>query len=71
MQLKEVQSSTIKKVGYDEASKTLTIQFNSGTYEYKNVEKQIYESLMNAESKGKFVATQIKSKYEYSKIKTL
>ena len=66
MELKEVVSSNINKVGYD--NNTLYVQYKSGvTYKYKNFPQNLYESFLEAESKGKFMNSEVKGKYEYEK----
>ncbi len=64
-----VQSSNITSVGYEESSQTLEVEFkNGGIYQYYDVPQREYEGLMNAPSKGKYLAYQIKGRYRYSKI---
>lgn len=66
MELKQVQSSNIKAIGYE--GKKLIIQYNSGaTYVYNNVPRALFEALTNAESKGKFVNENIKSFFDFIK----
>ena len=69
MKMSPVESSHIKAVGYDEATNTLAIEFSQATYEYYNVPKIVYDELMNALSKGSYIATRIAKAYNYSKIK--
>ena len=65
-----VESSNLASVGFDEATKTLEIQFHSGgIYEYDDVEKEIYDELMNAESKGRYFMGQIRGEYDFSRVK--
>jgi hypothetical protein len=65
-----VESSNIASVGYNEVLKTLEIQFHSGgIYEYYDVEKEIYEALMNAESHGRYFMSMIRGAYSYSRIR--
>lgn len=64
MKLTEVKSSNVKRIGYDEPTKTLFVEFSGGVYGYKDVEKKVYEDLMAADSKGSFVAREIKGRYE-------
>ena len=65
-----VSSSDLSAVGYDFASETLTIEFNSGgLYEYYGVPQNIYEGLMSASSKGKFFHRFIKDSYNTYKIR--
>lgn len=59
-----VRSSNIRSVGYDLASSTLEIEFNSGSvYQYLNVPADEYEGLMNASSKGRYFNSNIKGTY--------
>ena len=58
----EVVSSQIKKVGYDEEKKELFVTFNTGKkYKYSNVDKELFNDLIEAESIGKFFGAVIKS----------
>lgn len=69
MELKEVVSSNIKKVGYDEEKKDLVVEFSSGTqYAYHNVPKEIYDNLFLAESVGKYVSANVKGKFLFEKL---
>ena len=67
VEMKSVDSSNINGVGYDERLKKLYIAFSSGTYMYHDVPKEVYEDLMSAPSKGKFVHKSIRGTYDYSK----
>lgn len=69
MNREAVASSTIIAIGYDEPSETLEVEFNSGAvYQYYNVTKAIFDQLMQAASKGQFLAYQIKNVYPYSRV---
>jgi hypothetical protein len=63
MHREPVKSSSIKSVGYDDASETLEIEFRNGprVYQYYGVPRQDHIELMTAESKGTFVNKIIKS----------
>ncbi len=64
-----VRSSNLSAIGYDSVTKTLRIKFHkNGIYDFYNVPLQIYEGLMNANSKGKYFHKFIKDKYPYSKV---
>lgn len=64
-----VKSSNVVAVGYDEKSKILEVEFKSGgVYGYRTVEKPVYESLIKAESIGRFFLREIKGKYPYAKL---
>ena len=63
-----VVSSNIRSVGYDNG--VLEIEFNSGgIYQYPDVPRSTYESLMAASSKGGFFSTYIKERYRFIKIR--
>lgn len=69
-----VKSSNIKTIGYDEATKTLEIEFtNSGVYQYKGVPKEIYEGFDKAESIGKYFYANVKSNrtFKFEKVVTI
>ena len=64
-----VVSSNISAVGYDEQFETLEVEFLNGSiYQYYNVPRNLYEQLMQAGSKGRFLNTYIKNAYPYSRI---
>jgi hypothetical protein len=64
-----VSSSNIVSVGYDAASETLEVEFQSGAvYQYYNVSQSAYDEFMSAPSKGKFLNYQIKNAYPYSRV---
>jgi hypothetical protein len=70
MNLTEVNSSNINKVGYDDNN--LLVEYKSGVlYKYLNVPKKLYEELLNSESKGRFMNSNIKGNFEYSKIERI
>lgn len=67
MELKEVVSSNIKRIGYTDNN--LIVEYLSGTkYKYKNVPKEVYDQLLESDSKGRFMNSNIKSKYEYERL---
>lgn len=68
MKRKPVQSTSIKSVGYDQQTKVLEIEFNSGVYQYANVLPGVYAELMAAESAGRYFAANIKNKYTATKV---
>ena len=66
MQLTTVESSMIYAVGYDKAKHVLEVVFNTGrTYQYGDVPPEVYEGLLNAESKGRYFLANIRDVYEY------
>ena len=69
MERENVDSSTIVSIGYDTGSETLEVEFkNGGVYQYYNVPNNIYDLLMQSESKGKFLHINIKNAFPYSRI---
>jgi len=65
-----VASSNIASVGYDAENKILEIEFHHGAiYQYFDVPKEKYETLMNASSHGSYLYHNIRDDYEYEKIK--
>ena len=53
MKMVSVESSHIKAIGYDEATQVMRVEYTQASYEYSNVPKNIYEQIMNADSKGR------------------
>jgi len=59
-----MESSHIDKCMYDFTSNVLKIRFKSGAlYEYLNVEPNVYDSFVKAESQGKYFNENIKNSY--------
>jgi hypothetical protein len=71
--MKKVQviSSNVVAIGYKEKEKDLYIDFKNGSYVYFNVPQEIYDGLLNAESKGKYLHQKIKGRYDYAKLNTI
>lgn len=68
MKLNEVKSSNILGIGYEDNS--LYVKYKSGTiYRYNDFPKNLYESLLMAESKGRFMSQMVKGKYTYERVK--
>ena len=82
MQWKEVESSQIHSVGYDDATQTLGIRFKPNRkqksegvefteYHYANVTKGMYDGLVEAESVGRYFGSYIKpfpQDFPYTKV---
>lgn len=59
----EVKSGQVARVGYDDSTKTLAVQFRFGKqaiYHYPDVLPSTYEAFLEAESKGTFFDKHIK-----------
>lgn len=69
MQREQVFSSNIASIGYDASSETLEIEFQDGyVYQYYNIPQGIYDALMAAPSKGRFLHSQIKDRFPFSRV---
>jgi hypothetical protein len=61
-----LESTAVRSAGYDEASFTLEIEFNSGRiYQYDNVPVSVFEWLVRTSNKGSYVARMINPRYAY------
>jgi hypothetical protein len=69
IKIKPITSSTINGVGYDEASKTLAVDFQrTGIYHYLDVPLPVFKELEASTSIGSFIMQKIGPKYKYTKI---
>lgn len=68
--LKKTESSNVANVAYQESSKKTFVTFsNGGLYEYRNVEKEDFEALRDAESVGRHLRNVfLKKGFEYEKL---
>lgn len=70
MELNDVTSSNIARIGYDADSSVLEIEFRNGhAYEYYDVPQFEYDNLMGADSKGKYADKNIYKAYRQQKIR--
>jgi hypothetical protein len=65
-----VKSSMIRSVAYDSENKILEVEFTKGesVYSYANVPQEAFDALMAASSPGSHFLTNIKGKYETTKL---
>ena len=70
-EMERMQSSNLKKMGYDDDNEVLWVEFNNGrVYRYKGVPKEIHRIIRNAPSKGSAFHRYIRSKaYQFKRIK--
>jgi hypothetical protein len=67
--MKPVSSSNVDSIGYDESDEELFVKFNNGSmYVYKDVPESVWEDFQNADSKGRFIHTDLKDIYDYEKL---
>ncbi|KKM06703.1 hypothetical protein LCGC14_1741290 [marine sediment metagenome] len=68
-----VESSNIEAVGYDEQKEELFIEFkNKGentTYKYRGVPSKKYDSMVKADSVGRFFHKHIRGLYTFKKLR--
>lgn len=67
-----LRSSSIEAAGYDAGSRELHVRFvESGvTYVYTNVERTVFEALLQADSKGAFFQEHVRDTYSYRRLET-
>ncbi|WP_141589877.1 KTSC domain-containing protein [Myxococcus sp. AB056] len=64
-----VTSSNIRSIGYDSAVSVLEVEFNDfSVYVYSGVPLSLHASLMQANSKGAFLAKYIKGRFVYRRV---
>ena len=69
MDLQRVESSNIAAVGYDARTETLEVEFHNGfRYQYYGVGQGLFDQMMQAPSKGRFLNQYIKNQYPYSRV---
>jgi hypothetical protein len=66
MRRTHIASSAISSVGYDESNSRLEVEFESGAvYDYFDVPSKVYDDLLKAPSKGRFVSQRIRDQYPF------
>jgi hypothetical protein len=69
MQRAQVESSMLRSVGYDPATRVLELEFRNGRlYRYAEVGEEIYRELMAAPSKGRYFLECIDDLYPYAPV---
>ena len=64
-----VDSSAIRGVGYDEASRTLELEFVTGAvYDYDGVPPEEVLGLLEADSRGRYFDDHIRGPYPYRRV---
>jgi len=64
MRRRPVESSSLRSVGYDSRSRTLEIEFHSGSlYQYFNVPEAVFEELLAQDSLGAYFNAEIRDAY--------
>lgn len=64
----EVESSAIKLITYNEATRDLTVEFKKGSvYKYLDVPLEEVQDMLASPSKGEYFNTYIRGRYLYQK----
>jgi lysyl-tRNA synthetase class 2 len=64
------ESSSVKSVGYDAATRVLEVEYvGGGVYRYFDVPHETYRDFAEASSKGTFMNVVIKPEYRYRKVR--
>jgi hypothetical protein len=70
MQLDPVESSMLAAVGYDASLQALVVLYNSGkAYQYLEVPPEVFQGLLAAGSKGRFMLDHVIDHYPYAVFK--
>ena len=70
MRLDPMESSMVAAVGYDEGLRAMVVLFNSGkAYQYLEVPPEVYQGLLEARSKGRYLLDHIIDHYPYALFK--
>jgi hypothetical protein len=65
----QVESEAIRDIRYDEDRAKLFVTFHDGDeYVYVGVPGEVHRSFLEAESKGRFFAFEIRDQYPYNKV---
>lgn len=63
-------STAIRFIAYDEGTSRLSVIFVTGRrYVYENVPETVYQSFINAPSRGQFFNAEIRDRYPYHEVK--
>lgn len=67
--MRPVESSNLKKVGYDPETRIMRVQFRKGDiYEALDVSPERHEELLAADSKGSYFMTHLRHRYEWTRV---
>ncbi|MCU0542722.1 MAG: KTSC domain-containing protein [Oscillatoriaceae cyanobacterium Prado104] len=67
--MEPVNSAMARAIGYNEEEQVLQVEFSNGSvYQYSDVEPEIWESLQDADSTGRFFNSEIKGYYSSRRV---
>jgi hypothetical protein len=65
----DVISSTIARIGYEDSSQLLQVNFlNGNIYQYFDVPPAVFQELMASESKGSYLGKFIRGHFRYARM---
>ena len=68
IQMEDVVSSNVKRIGYNLRTRVLRVEFSKGgVYTYHDVPPEKHSALMRAESKGAYLHANIKGAHSHAK----
>lgn len=70
IELKPVKSTSVTGYGYDESTQRLAVQFRAGgpAYHYSGVPPKVFAALEAADSKGKFIGSNVVKAFDHVKV---
>lgn len=70
VEMHDVDSRSIRAVGYDEEHEALFVDFRESgdIYAYHPVAREVFEELLAAESRGAYFNQNIRNSYQYLKV---
>ena len=71
MQLKRVESSMIYAAGYDEGCERMEVVYFNAVYRYYDVPRPIFDALLEAESKGRYMHDHVLGQFPYRRLRTM
>lgn len=71
MQLERVESSMIYAAGYDAGCERMEVVYFNAVYRYFDVPRSIFDGLLVAESKGRYMHDHVLGRYPYRRLRTM
>ena len=64
-----VDSPSVRSIGYDKRTRTLEVEFKSGTiYRYASVPIEVWSEFLQAESKGQFFQRRVRDHFPTTRL---
>lgn len=69
MERQPVKSRIMRSVGYDDSTKNLEIEFQTGlVYQYSGVPPKVYSDLINSEAVGKYFSEKVRNRFRTKQV---